>query len=450
MPSVKPLISRLRAKISPADQSNLVRSTRLLLALATARATLFLAFMLLLRKMGATNFGTFFVGYNTMAFVPLIFDLGIGQTFVRHISFYRSSRPDFAAYLQWLFFVLKISSVAVLILCALPALPFVARFLNMQQQEWLLLASILGSGAVVLSDYVNSVFQSQCLFRRYELYLFLRNTVFLAAAIIVVVLKQSLLTPVVLITVLLTIHLGLAASGYRYVAGRWQGRAGEFSEFRSNLFRYSRWLTTAAVSFALYRRMDIYFLSHFRSAHEVGIYSIALVLVEPLAMISPALVTVFLPDISTAPTATKMRGHTRLLVTIGGLVLIGVCAYLAAIRLVLPYLPADYHEAFPVVAVLLLGTAFLIEYNMLSLVFLASDRPDLFGQIALTMAAFSLIANWFAVPAYGMLGAAGVYGICQALGIVVASFSVRRLLRERGLFVASEADLDLASESVLG
>ena len=441
---------RVGSRVSPSDQSNLVRSIRLLLTLATARATLFLAFMLLLRKMGATKFGTFFVGYNTMAFVPLIFDLGIGQTFVRHISFYRRSRPDFAAYLQRLFFVMKTASVGLLILFALPSLPLITSFLKMQQQKSLLLAALLGSGAVILSDYVNCVFQSQCLFRRYELYVFLRNAIFLAAVIVLVVLKQSLLTPLALITILLATHFLLAASAYPYLSRRWQGREGAFSEFRSNLFRYSRWLTVAAVSFALYRRMDVYFLSHFRSAHEVGIYSIALVLVEPLAMISPALVTVFLPDISTAPTVARLRGHIRLIVIISGLVIVGVCAYVGAIRFTAPYLTSDYREAFPVAMILLIGTMFLIAYNMLSLVFLASDRPDLFGQIALGMATFSLLANWFVVPDYGMLGAACVYGISQALGIVVGSILIRRLFREKGfLSLHSQSELDLASESAL-
>jgi O-antigen/teichoic acid export membrane protein len=437
----------IRNRVSAADQSNLERSTRLLLTIAVARVTLFLAFMLLLRKMGATKFGTFFVGYNTMAFVPLIFDMGIGQTFVRHISFYRNSRPAFAAYLQRLFFVLKIASVGMLIVVALPMLPFLARFLNMREPK-LLLAAILGSGAVVLSDYVNCVFQSERLFKRYELYLFLRNTIFLAAVALVAMMRQSLLTPVALIVVLLAISLGLAASAYPYVSNRWQGRVGAFSEFRSKLFRYSKWLTVAAVSFALYRRMDVYFLSHFRSAREVGSYSVALVLVEPVAMISPALVTVFLPDISSAPTAEKIRAHARLVRMISAMVLVGVAAYIGATRLVLPYLGADYREAFPVMAVLLIGTVFLIAYNMLSLVFLAFDRPEMFGQIALVMAAFSLTANWFAVPAYGVFGAATVYGACQALGIVLASFSIRRLLRQQRMSLNSPSDLDLASASV--
>ena len=443
------MLKQTLARLSPEDGPNLVRSVRLLLTIGAARVTLFLAFLLLLRRMGPAQFGIFFVGYNTLAFVPLIVDLGIGQTFVRHISFYRNTRPAFSAYLHWLFFVLKLASVGGLLLVALFALPVIAKFLNMQNQQWLLMAAIMGSGAVVLSDYANCVFQSQCLFKRYELYLFLRNTLFLTAVVLLVVLNRTLLTPTALILALVAINLTLAGSAYPYVSRRWQQRTGEFANFRSSLIRYSKWLTVAAICFALYRRMDVYLLSHFRTVHEVGIYSVAVVLVEPVAMISPALVTVFLPGISNEPTPHKLRSYARLVGMICSLVFIGICLYLGVLRLVFPLLVAEYREAFPVVAVLLVGTVFLIGYNMLSLIFLASDRPELFGQIAFVMAAFSLIANWFAVPAYGVLGAAGVYGACQALGILLAAFSIRRLLREGKPVLHLESEPFVPTESIL-
>jgi O-antigen/teichoic acid export membrane protein len=297
-------------------------------------------------------------------------------------------------------------------------------------------------------EYVNAVFQSQCLFRRYELYLFLRNTLFLAAVIFLILLKRDLLNPTVLILLAVLINLGLALSAYPYVSSRWRGKIGEFSEFRSNLIRYSKWLTVAAICFALYRRMDVYFLSHFRTLHEVGIYSVAVVLVEPVAMVSPALVTVFLPRISAEPTPQKLRSYSRLVVVICALVLAGIGVYAGVLRLVFPLLGAEYREAFPVAAILLAGTVLLIGYNMLSLVFLASDRPELFGRIALAMAVFSLIANWFAVPAYGVFGAAGVYGMCQALGIFVAAIAIRKLLREGSLLSLRSEPL-VPSESLL-
>jgi hypothetical protein len=48
-----------------------------------------------------------------------------------------------------------------------------------------------------------------------------------------------------------------------------------------------------------------------------------------------------------------------------------------------------------------------------------------------------------------VFGAATVYGACQALGIVLASFSIRRLLRQQRMSLKSPSDLGLASASVL-
>ena len=443
------LLNRIRSQVFLEHKSGLVKSAQLLFALVIARVTLFLAFVLLLRKMGPAQFGTFFLGYSTLAFVPLIADMGIGQTFVRHISFYRTSRPQFAAYLHRLFFILKSVSVAIVLLVAMPVVPLAARFLNLQSQQLLMAVAIMGSGAVILSEYANAVFQSQCLFRRYELYLFLRNTLFLAAVPALATWHRAFLAPAPLILAIVLINLALAASAYPYISRLWHGAIGKFSEFRSNLIRYSKWLTVSAICFALYRRMDIYFLSHFRSAHEVGIYSVAVVLVEPVAMMSPALATVFLPQISGQPTNSKLLWYIRLVAAVCSLVFIGICFYVTILRLLFRFLSPEYREALPVAVLLLCGTVLLIGYNMLSLVFLASDRPHLFGQIALAMAVCSLIANWFAVPAYGVMGAAAVYGLCQALGILLATLSIRKLLRAGTLVLHLESDSIPAAESVL-
>lgn len=416
------------------EAAGLKHSARLLMTMGAARVALLFAFLLLFHRMGPVQFGIFFLGYNTLAMVPLLADFGIGQTFVRHISFYRESEPRFAAYLHRLFFVLKLLSVGALALATLPAVWWAAGFLNLQGKELFLVVAILGSGAAILYDYVNSVFQSSCLFKRYELNLFLRNSLFLAAVMTLVFAKQSLLTPIVVVSILVLINLALAISAYPYVSRQWQNRSGQFDDFRAILLRYSKWLTVAAVCFAFYRRMDVYYLSHFRTLREVGTYSVASVLVEPVAMISPALFTVFLPKLAAEPTPEKFKRHFHLVLLVSLFVALGICAYGAGLYFAFPRLGPEYREAFPVAALLLFGTLLLIAYNMLSLIFLASDHPELFGQIALAMAAFSLLANWFAVPAYGVFGAATVYGSSQMAGIVLATFSIRRLLRRQELF----------------
>jgi hypothetical protein len=52
----------------------------LLVVMGISRGALFVAFVLLLRRLGSVEFGTFFLGYNTLAFVSQFADFGIGQT----------------------------------------------------------------------------------------------------------------------------------------------------------------------------------------------------------------------------------------------------------------------------------------------------------------------------------------------------------------------------------
>lgn len=431
------------------DSAGLAHSFRLLVVMGLSRGTLFAAFLLLLRRMDSVQFGTFFLGYNTLAFIPLVTDFGIAQTFVRHISFYRSSRPGFAAYLYRLFFVLKISSASVIAALAWIVVPLLAKFLHLEDQKPLLTVAIVGSGAIVLFEFVNSVFQSGSLFRRYELNLFLKNTFFLAAVVLLVMLKPHFLTATVLIVCLVLINAGLVVGAYPFLTTQWRNRNGSFSDFRGSLLRYSGWLTVATICFAIYRRIDVYYLSHFRNLGEVGVYSVAVVLVEPVAMISPALVTVFLPRLSADPSSQRIGHFIGMVGLVCAMVALGGCIYAGALRAAFPWLGAQYRAAFPIFALLLLGTVFLIGYNMLSLIFLAADRPEMFGSIALAMAGFSVVANWFAVPAYGTLGAAGVYGLSQFIGIALAALFIRNWARRGILFERIEAGLAIPTESVL-
>jgi O-antigen/teichoic acid export membrane protein len=431
------------------ERSSLRSSARLLVMMGAARLALFVAFLVLLKKMGSAQFGTFFLGYNTLAMVPLLLDFGIGQTFVRHISFYQDSRPQFAGYLQWLFFALRAWTVAILAIVVWPVVPLAAKFLNLKQQQPLLTVAILGSGAVILFEYVSSIFQSQCMFRRYEAYIFLRNCLFLLAVVALLAVAPGLLSPMWLMVCVVLIHLALVASAYPAVSKRWNWRAGTFNEFRPYLVRYSKWLSAAAVCVALYRRMDLYYLSHFRTLHDVGNYSLAVVLAEPVATVSPALFTVLLPKLAAEPTAGRIARHFRLSALLCAALAVGVTAYLGALRFAFPFFGPQYREAFPAACLLLFGSVFLIGYNLLSLVFLATDHPEVLGQIALAMAVFSLIVNWFAVPAYGVLGAAAVYGLSQILGILIATFRIRRLLHHGKLFLRVATETMVPAEPVL-
>jgi len=65
------------------------------------------------------------------------------------------------------------------------------------------------------------------------------------------------------------------------------------------------------------------------------------------------------------------------------------------------------------------------------------------------MAVFSLVANWFTVPVYGVLGAAGVYGLSQLLGILIATFRIRGLMHRGTLFLRVSTETMVPAESIL-
>src|SRR5947208_1519844 len=100
-------LSKGAAGMGPENISNLKHSGTLLMSMGAARGALFAAFVLLARHMELAEFGSFFLGYTMLTTVSQLADFGIGQTFIRHIPFYRETSPEYSRYLHWLFFVLK-------------------------------------------------------------------------------------------------------------------------------------------------------------------------------------------------------------------------------------------------------------------------------------------------------------------------------------------------------
>jgi O-antigen/teichoic acid export membrane protein len=116
--------------------------------------------------------------------------------------------------------------------------------------------------------------------------------------------------------------------------------------------------------------------------------------------------------------------------------------YVAALRLAFPWLGPQYRGGFGVTAVLIVGVVFLVAQNLLAVAFLACDRPDLYGKLALLMAAINVLANCVAVPLWGAYGAAMVFGLTQLTGVAIGAMLMRALLA--GIAFEPKRELELS------
>lgn len=155
---------------------------------------------------------------------------------------------------------------------------------------------------------------------------------------------------------------------------------------------------------ALYFRIDIFLLEHWRGAAEVATYNAVFRIVEALRLLPAAVLAVMLPDLFRA-TDTKPLVRLALPLTAIGLV-VAAALWLAADRLV----PLVYGEAFisgiePFRLLLLALPLMALNYALTSQL-IGWHGHRAYAVICAGALGVNLLMNWQLIPAGGMTGAA--------------------------------------------
>jgi O-antigen/teichoic acid export membrane protein len=164
-------------------------------------------------------------------------------------------------------------------------------------------------------------------------------------------------------------------------------------------------------------RLSFYLLNVFISIREVGQYSVALTLLQPVLLISTAVQYVLFPKVSLADAAAANVLMPRLLRQMTWAML-SAFALLALVSrpLVLICYGAEYAGSVRPLQVLILGGIFLSLATILSAYNCGRGRPEI--PIYSSGLALALTAGlgWWLIPRYGMLGAAWTsVGACAGL-----------------------------------
>lgn len=164
-------------------------------------------------------------------------------------------------------------------------------------------------------------------------------------------------------------------------------------------------------------RLSFYLLNAFISLREVGQYSVALALLQPVLLISTAVQYVLFPKISSADASAAKAWMPRLLRQML-LFLLAVFALLALASrpLVLWCYGAEYAGAVRPLQVLILGGVFLSLGTVLDAYNCGRGRPDIAIYSAGLAVALTAGLGWWLIPRHGMLGAAWTsVGACAGL-----------------------------------
>jgi len=183
-------------------------------------------------------------------------------------------------------------------------------------------------------------------------------------------------------------------------------------------------------------KADIFLTNIFLGPAAVGIYVIAVALVERLWMISQAVSTVLLPRLSQLVTDEDKRRRLTPLITRWVLTatLLGALIIAAAADVLIIWLfGSDYSDALLPVWILLPGIVMMSASRILANDIAARGRPELNMYASVLVVIVNIICNLILIPVYGLPGAAAATTIAYTLNLVLRLMIYSRFTKNRWL-----------------
>jgi O-antigen/teichoic acid export membrane protein len=198
----------------------------------------------------------------------------------------------------------------------------------------------------------------------------------------------------------------------------------------------------AVVQF-LQHRADVVLIMYFLPLHDLGIYSLAIGLVELLWYVPQSVSQVLLPHIASSTEAdadTITSAFCRASISVAAILSLLLAAVSTA---VVPWLLPAFNEAVPVIWILLPGAIAASVFKVLASDLNGRGQPlkTLFPAFAALV--FSAIGCWMTIPRFGIRGAAVVTSLSYLLNatIYVAMYARTSTLTVRSLVLLGSADL---------
>jgi O-antigen/teichoic acid export membrane protein len=195
------------------------------------------------------------------------------------------------------------------------------------------------------------------------------------------------------------------------------------------VLRYSGWLFAFSLLFMLFDRLDVLMLGYFKQATEVGIYSVAFMLVRPIEMVPETLNVVFLPKVAKFTAKPQVYRYFRDTLKVTALVgVVCVLLILFAKQIIFTFYGAEYAASVGLFQILVGAFILLTILNPINLIGHSLNKPQLFTMMAGINLILNFTGNLIFIPPYGAVGAAVVTLVSRVLGGIIGFFILNHYL----------------------
>lgn len=377
-------------------------------------------YLVLARLLGPAQYGLFSIVIATMGVVFPLADLGLGQSLVRFVSANKTDRKYFP--FVNLALKTKLVSGAITLIIFLSLSSFMARFIFYQPAVANLLPWVgLGVLGQILFFLTLAIFQGT---QRFELWGgFQVGTNFIRLLLVLPLVLFSKFSPAQALGVFaLSYFFGFGLS-LLFTDRKFLGSVPTNSQVRL-FWDFNKWTAAVGVLTAVASRVDILLTARFLSLAQVGVYSLATIMVAFLPQLASAIGAVTTTKFASFNDPESSRKYLgKAIFFVGGISLLVALSMIPAAGIVIWLAgKGDYAAAFVPFVILLMGLVIFLFTNPIrdSLMYYHT-RPQFFFWLSLGQIMTVLLAGWFLIPLLGVMGAALSFVVGQ---IFVAGTSI--------------------------
>lgn len=225
-------------------------------------------------------------------------------------------------------------------------------------------------------------------------------------------------------------------------------------EYRKSVLNYGYKAQLSNVLALVNYKADIMLVSMFSGGAAAGVYVVAVQLAEKLWLYSQAVSTVLLPRLSKFHRGEKEGVEITPLVTrwvIWGTALLAAALALVGNYLILWAFGDEFSHAYQPLLILLPGVILGAGSRILANDMAARGRPELGLYTATMVVIVNVLGNLYAIPRFGLLGAATATTVAYSFNFVVRSLIYHRLSGTQAirLFVPQIGDWHSLRQSLM-
>lgn len=362
-------------------------------------------YLVLARQLGPAQYGLFSIVIATLGVILPFADLGLGQSLVRFISANATDRKYFP--FVNLALKTKLVSGAITLVIFLFFSSFIARFIFHQPTLAGLLPWVgLAVSGQILFFLILAIFQGT---QRFELWGGFQVGVNLIRLLLVSPLlfwakfSAGQALGVFTASYFLGFGLSLLFTDRKFLKSTPSGSQVKL------FWDFNKWTAAVGILTAIASRVDILLTARFLSLTQVGVYSLATIMVAFLPQLAAAIGAVTTAKFAGFTDSKSARKYlSKAILFVGGISLLVALAMIPAAGIVIWMAgKSNYAPAFGPFVILLLGLVIFLSTNPIrdSLLYYHT-QPQFFFWLNLGQAITVFLLGWNLIPLWGIMGAA--------------------------------------------